>query len=86
MGDEDKEKVLDEDAPVVIDKKDPILLALEKETKNFDPNVYLNKNEAAIEGEQTLWMTIETFYQTRFENIKGSLILKLDHLVFEAYK
>ena len=51
MGDEDKEKVLDEDAPVVIDKKDPILLALEKETKNFDPNVYLNKNEAAIEGE-----------------------------------
>ena len=53
MGDDDKEAdLLDgDDAPIVIDKKDPILLALEKETKNFDPNVYLAKNDTAIEGE-----------------------------------
>ena len=53
LGDDDKEAdLLDgDDAPIVIDKKDPILLALEKETKNFDPNVYLAKNDTAIEGE-----------------------------------
>ena len=69
----------------IIDKKDPILLALEKETSNFDPNQYISKNDDTS-GDQSLWLTIETYYQTRFENIRGSLVLKLDHLVFEAYK
>lgn len=30
----------------VISKKDPILLALEKETQAFDPNMYLQKGDA----------------------------------------
>ena len=84
LDDQDKEKDKEDDSPVIIDKKDPILLALEKETNNFDPNVYLQKNDG--QGEESLWLTIETYYQTRFENIRGSLVLKLDHLVFEAYK
>lgn len=69
----------------MIDKKDPILLALEKESTHFDPNHYLEKNDD-IAGEQGLYLTVETYYQTRFENIRGSLVLKLDHLTFEAYK
>ena len=70
----------------MIDKKDPILLALEKETNSFDPNIYIKRNDDVDGGEQSLWLTVESFYQTRFENIRGSLILKFDHLVFEAYK
>ena len=70
---------------MVIDKKDPILLALEKETSQFDPNIYIKKNDDVV-SDQSLWLTIESYYQTRFENIRGSLIFKLDHLVFEAYK
>ena len=38
----------------IIDKKDPILLALEKENSGFDPDVYLSKTEA-IEGPESLW-------------------------------
>ena len=45
LDDQDKEKDKEDDSPVIIDKKDPILLALEKETNNFDPNVYLQKND-----------------------------------------
>jgi hypothetical protein len=33
-----------------------------------------------------MWMTVEVYYQTRFENIRGNIVFKLDHLIFEAYK
>lgn len=66
-------------------KKDPILLALEKETQQFDPSIYIKRNEEN-EGEQSLWNFVEVYYQTRFENIRGTLVFKLDHLMFEAYK
>ncbi len=70
---------------MIIEKKDPILLAVEKEKDAFNPELYLEKNDDC-QGEQSLWITIDAYYQTRFENIRGSLRLKLDHLVFEAYK
>ena len=37
--------------PEVIEKKDPILLALEKESSVFDQTLYLKKNEDITEGE-----------------------------------
>ena len=44
----------------VINKKDPILLALEKEKEAFDPEVYIQKNAAS--GPESLWQTVEVFY------------------------
>ena len=38
----------------VIDKKDPILLALEKEATIFNPEIYLAKGEA-VDGPESLW-------------------------------
>ena len=68
----------------VIDKKDPIVLALEKETEAFDPELYLVKL-SAVDGPESLWQTVEVFYQTRLDMIRGSLTFKLDHLTFEAH-
>ena len=68
----------------VIDKKDPILLALEKETAAFDPEIYLQKNEAS-DGPESLWLLTEVYYQTRLEMIRGNMTFKLDHLTFEAH-
>ena len=36
---------------MIIDKKDPILLALEKESKAFDPSIYLKKGDPLSSGE-----------------------------------
>jgi len=66
------------------DKKDPILLALEKEKEAFDPEVYVNKG--AVSGPESLWQNVEVFYQTRMDMIKGNLTYKLDHLSFEAHR
>lgn len=44
----------------IIDKKDPILLALEKEKEAFDPEVYIEKG--AVSGPESLWQTVEVFY------------------------
>ena len=66
------------------DKKDPILLAIEKESQAFDPYVYLQKADPLAAGEQSLWMSTQVHYQTRFEMIRGTLIFKLDHLEFKA--
>ena len=44
----------------IIDKKDPILLALEKEKEAFDPEVYIQKG--AVSGPESLWQTVEVFY------------------------
>lgn len=68
----------------IIDKKDPILLALEKETQSFNPELYLQKGEA-INGPESLWQNIEVFYQTRLDMIRGTMTFKMDHLTFEAY-
>ena len=38
----------------IVDKKDPIVLALEKENTGFDPEIYLRKNEA-VDGPESLW-------------------------------
>ena len=64
------------------DKKNPILLALEKEKETFDPEVYVQKS--AVSGPDSLWQSVEVFYQTRMDMIKGNLTYKLDHLSFEA--
>jgi len=58
------------------------LLALEKEKEAFDPEVYISKG--AVSGPESLWQTVEVFYQTRMDMIKGNLTFKLDHLSFEA--
>lgn len=71
------------DEVVVIDKKDPILLALEKETSAFDPNLYLRRGDV-VEGPESLWLTTEVYYQTRLDMIKGNVTFKLDHMTFEA--
>lgn len=84
--DVEEEQKEEEEEAVVIDKKDPILLALEKESSHFDSSLYLKKNDEITEGEQSLWITVEAYYQTRFENIRGNLVFKLDHLMFEAFK
>ena len=68
----------------VPEKKDPIVLALEKETLSFDPNLYLQKGDI-VDGPESLWLTTEVFYQTRLDMIKGSLTFKLDHLTFDAF-
>ena len=68
----------------IIDKKDPILLALEKENQAFDPDVYLRKSEAT-EGSESLWLMTDVYYQTRMDMIRGQMTFKLDHLTFEAY-
>ena len=68
----------------IIDKKDPILLALEKETSAFNPEIYIAKNEAS-EGPESLWLNSEVYYQTRLEMIRGNMTFKLDHLIFEAH-
>ena len=66
----------------IIDKKDPILLALEKEKESFDPELYIQKG--AANGPESLWQTVEVYYQTRMDMIKGNLTFKLEHLSFEA--
>lgn len=44
--------VIDDDTePVMMDKTDPILLALEKESQAFDPSVYLTKGDPLSAGE-----------------------------------
>lgn len=43
------------------EKKDPILLALQKETEAFDPQIYLNKAEA-VDGPESVWMSTEVYY------------------------
>ena len=58
------------------------MLALEKEKEAFDPEVYISKG--AVSGPESLWQTVEVFYQTRMDMIKGNLTFKLDHLSFEA--
>ena len=68
----------------MIDKKDPILLELEKQ-KKFDPNLYLQPGEV-VDGPESLWLTTEVFYQTRLDMIKGNMTFKLDHLTFEALR
>ena len=72
--------------PTMVDKKDPILLALEKESQQFDPSIYMQKGDPLSTGEQSLWMSTQVHYQTRFEMIRGTLTFKLDHLVFQAMK
>lgn len=67
-----------------VEKKDPILLALEKQIEAFDPEVYIQKGET-MEGPESLWQTVEVYYQTRLEMIRGKLTFKLDHLSFEAF-
>lgn len=44
-----------------IDKKDPILQALENETQAFNPEIYLSKGEA-VDGPESLWQTTEVHY------------------------
>ena len=50
------EKSGDEE-PQMTAKKDPILLALEKESQAFDPSFYLKKGDPLSSGEQSLWMS-----------------------------
>ena len=68
----------------IIDKKDPILQALENETQAFNPEIYLAKGEA-VDGPESLWQRTEVHYQTRLDTIRGNMTFKLDHLTFEAY-
>ena len=68
----------------VVDRKDPILLELEKETQAFNPEIYLTKNNTA-DGPESLWQSTEVNYQTRLETIRGVLTFKLDHLTFDAH-
>ena len=76
----------DDTEPVMMDKTDPILLALEKESQSFDPSVYLSKGDPLSAGEQSLWMSTQVLYQTRLEMIKGTLTFKMDHLEFASTK
>ena len=68
----------------IIDKKDPILLALENESQSFNPDIYLAKGNA-VDGPESLWQTTEVHYQTRLDTIRGNMTFKLDHLTFEAF-
>ena len=44
----------------VISKKDPIVLALEKESQAFDPEIYMQKGEG--DGTESAWLNTEVFY------------------------
>ena len=49
------------EAVEIIDKKDPVLLALENKTSAFDPQLYLHKGDADS-GPESLWLTTEVYY------------------------
>lgn len=38
-----------------------------------------------MEGSESLWQSVEVYYQTRMDMIRGNLTFKLDHLSFEAF-
>lgn len=48
------------------------MLALERESKGFDPSVYLEVGEPT-DSEQRFWLFTEASYITRFDEVKGRL-------------
>ena len=60
------------------------MLALEKETEAFNPQIYLTKTDA-VDGPESLWQMTEVYYQTRLDMIRGNMTFKMDHLTFEAF-
>jgi len=56
------------------EKMDPIMLALEKESKGFDPSLYVEKGNPSI-AEQRNWLITDAGFVTKFDDrVNGKLI------------
>ena len=66
------------------EKIDPIMLALEKESKGFDPSVYLETGNLAI-PEQRTWLITDAGFVTKFDDkVNGKLIFTESCLQFKV--
>ena len=59
------------------------MLALERESKGFDPSVYLEQGDNT-KPEQRKWFTTEASYITRFDEVKGKLTFTESCLEFKV--
>ena len=64
-------------------KTDPVLLALYRDEKAFDPTEYFTQGDPT-HAKQSLWLTVEIQYMARHDSVKGTLTLKNDHMQFVA--
>jgi hypothetical protein len=65
------------------EKVDPFMHALERESRGFDPSVFLERGNLAI-PEQRTWVITEAFNVNKFEEVPGKMILTESTIEFKA--
>ena len=65
------------------EKVDPIMLALERESRGFDPSVFLQRGNLAI-PEQRRWVITQAKFVNKFEEVLGGMIMTDSSIEFKA--
>jgi hypothetical protein len=65
------------------EKVDPFMHALERESRSFDPSMFLERGNVAI-PEQRTWVITEAFNVNKFEEVPGKMILTESTIEFKA--